>query len=76
MNVAIQEILNTALQLPDKDRADLAASLIDSLDPSLDAAAKTAWAEEVERRLGELDSGTVRPIPWEQARPIIAGRAV
>ena len=76
MNVAIQDILNTALRLPDKDRADLAASLIESLDRSFDSDAQTAWAEEVGRRLAELDDGTVRPVPWEEARPTIVGRAV
>jgi putative addiction module component (TIGR02574 family) len=74
MNVAAQEILNTALQLPDKDRADLAVSLIESLDQPFDADAQTAWAEEIRRRVAELDNGTVRPLPWEEARRIIAGR--
>lgn len=76
MNTAIQEILNTALRLPDSDRADLAASLIESLDRSFDSDAQTAWAEEVRRRLAELDGGTIRPVPWDEARQVIAGRAV
>lgn len=74
MNVAIQEILNTVLQLPDSDRADLAASLLESLDQPFDSDAQAAWAEEIGRRLAELDGGTVRPVPWEEARQVIAGR--
>ncbi len=74
MNVAIQDILNTVLQLPDSDRADLAASLLESLDRPFDADAQTAWAEEVGRRLAELDGGTVKPLPWDEARQVIAGR--
>jgi putative addiction module component (TIGR02574 family) len=73
MNAAVQEVFNTALQLPDGDRADLAASLIESLDRSLDPDSQTAWAEEVGRRLAELDGGTVRPVPWDDARQIVAG---
>ena len=76
MNAAIQEILDTVLRLPDRDRADLAASLIESLDRPFDSDAQTAWAEEVCRRLAELDSGTVRPVPWDEARQVIAGRVV
>jgi putative addiction module component (TIGR02574 family) len=74
MNAVVQEVLNTALRLPDRDRADLAASLIESLDRPFDSDAQTAWAEEIGRRLAELDSGTVKPIPWDEARQVIAGR--
>ncbi len=74
MNAAVQEVLNTALQLPERDRADLAASLIESLDQPFDSDSQTAWAEEVGRRVAELDAGTVRPVPWEEARQAIAGR--
>ena len=74
MSTAIQEILNTALRLPDKDRAELAASLIESLDQPFDSDAQTAWAEEIGRRLAEVDRGAVKPIPWDEARQIIAGR--
>jgi putative addiction module component (TIGR02574 family) len=74
MNVAAQEILNTALQLPDKDRADLAASLIASLDRPFDSDSQAAWAEEIRRRLVELDSGAVKTLSWGEAREIIAGR--
>ena len=74
MNAAVQEVLNTALQLPERDRADLAASLIESLDQPFDSDAQTVWAEEVHRRLAELDSGKVKPVPWDEARQAIAGR--
>jgi putative addiction module component (TIGR02574 family) len=73
MNAAIQELLNTALRLPERDRADLAASLIESLDPSFDSDAQAAWADEVRRRLADHDNGAVVPVPWEEARQIIAG---
>jgi putative addiction module component (TIGR02574 family) len=75
MNAAIQEILHTALQLPDRDRADLAVSLIESLDCSSDPDAQAAWAEEISRRLVELDSGTIKAVPWNEARQVIAGHA-
>ena len=73
MNTAIQELLDTALRLPENDRADLAASLIESLDQPFDPDAQTAWAEEVRRRLADLDSGVVKAIPWDEARQAIVG---
>lgn len=63
------KLLEDALSLPESDRADLAAQLIDSLDPGSDPDAEAAWAEEIKRRIDEIDSGTVKPIPWDEARP-------
>ena len=74
MSDDVQELLQTALRLPDNERADLAASLIESLDQPFDADARDLWAEEIRRRIGELDAGTVKAIPWDEARGIIAGR--
>jgi putative addiction module component (TIGR02574 family) len=28
-----------------------------------------AWRVEIERRMAELDSGTVQTIPWKELRP-------
>jgi putative addiction module component (TIGR02574 family) len=73
MNANAQQLLQTALQLPDNARADLAASLIESLDKSFDANAQTAWAEEIGRRVAEIDAGMVKLVPWDEARQAIAG---
>jgi putative addiction module component (TIGR02574 family) len=73
MNAKLRELFDFALQLPDQDRADLAASLLESLDQPFDADAPEAWAEEISRRLADLDNGSVRPIPWDEARQDIAG---
>jgi putative addiction module component (TIGR02574 family) len=59
------ELLNHALTLSDKERAKLASSLIDSLDPTVDADAELAWQEEIARRLEEVESGRMKPISWE-----------
>jgi hypothetical protein len=29
------------------------------------------WAEEVRRRIAELESGEVKPVPWDEARRAI-----
>lgn len=75
MSPSAIEILTSALKLPDSDRAALAAQLIESLDQSRDAGAEKAWEAEIARRLVELDSGKVKPVPWAQARAMILGTA-
>jgi len=42
-----RELLKKALALPDKERADLAGSLIASLDATVDENAEAAWQEEL-----------------------------
>jgi putative addiction module component (TIGR02574 family) len=63
-----RELLKKALALPDKDRADLAGSLIDSLDDTVDENAEAAWQEEIVRRLEEVRSGKVKTTSWEDVR--------
>ena len=67
------DLLKEALKLPPEARAALAGSLLDSLDQEVDEDAEAAWQVEIERRLRELNSGTVKPIPWSQARLRISG---
>lgn len=62
------ELLKHALTLPDKERAELASSLIDSLDPTVDADAEMAWQEEIARRLEEVESGRVKTASWDEVR--------
>jgi putative addiction module component (TIGR02574 family) len=75
MNADAREILNTALLLPDKDRANLAASLMESLDRPFNSDAQSAWADEIRRRLEDFDRGVVHAVPWDEARRIIAGQS-
>ncbi len=63
-----QELLKKALALPDKERADLAGTLIESLDDSVDDDAEAAWQEEIVRRLEEVRSGRVKTVPWNEVR--------
>jgi putative addiction module component (TIGR02574 family) len=58
--------------MPASARLDLAAALIESADD--DGAADNvdaAWASESRRRLAEVRSGLVRPVPWEDAEKAI-----
>lgn len=72
MTKDVSELLQKALALPAEARAALAGSLLDSLDDSVDATAEEAWRQEIARRIEDLDSGKVKPIPWAEARRQIA----
>jgi hypothetical protein len=37
-------------------------------DDIVDASAGQEWNDEIARRIQELDSGKVKPIPWAEAR--------
>ena len=68
MSPRTQQVLREALQLPPKARADIAGTLLRSLDSGEDPNVEQAWAAEVERRVAEVDSGKVKLVPWERAR--------
>jgi putative addiction module component (TIGR02574 family) len=62
------DLLKKALSLPVSERADLAGSLIESLDNSQDESVAAAWDEEVARRMADIDSGAVKPVSLKEAR--------
>jgi putative addiction module component (TIGR02574 family) len=73
MNAATQQLLAQALALPEAERADLAAELIGSLDAQVDDDAQQQWTKEIERRIAELDAGTVTTVPWTEIRRRLMG---
>ncbi len=74
MTQQAQNLLRKALSLSEEERADLACSLMDSLDGSADPSAEAAWNEEIARRIAELDSGKAKTVPWEEVRHRISSR--
>ena len=68
MSSKAQKVLQEALTLPPAERADVAATLLDSLDEQEDEGVEQAWAQEIERRIREVESGAVKMIPWSEAR--------
>ncbi|MBB3208735.1 MULTISPECIES: addiction module protein [Pirellulaceae] len=65
MDTQSQQLLATALGMPESDRATLAASLLRSLDPADDPQADAAWAAEIQRRIESIDNGTAELRPWD-----------
>jgi len=61
-------LLQKALALPEHERAELAGSLVASLDATVDQDVDAAWQQEVARRFHEVQSGEVEPISWEEVQ--------
>jgi putative addiction module component (TIGR02574 family) len=64
----LKELLRDAAELPESDRAMLAGAMIESLDPKPTPEVKAAWSREIERRVREIDDGTVELIDWDDVR--------
>ena len=68
MTEEAHELLQKALALPENERAELAGSLIASLDATVDQDVDAAWQQEVVRRLHEIQSGKVETVSWEDVQ--------
>jgi putative addiction module component (TIGR02574 family) len=60
-----EELIQEAISLPVELRARLVDELLRSLNPS-QVEIDELWAAEAERRVSEIESGKVKPIPGEQ----------
>ena len=69
-----EDILSLALSLSPEDKAMLAGRLLQSLDGPNQKRIDDAWAEEVERRIREIDEGEVETIDGELVMPELRSR--
>jgi putative addiction module component (TIGR02574 family) len=58
-----EEIISAALALPPGTRAMLAEHLLDSLNGEEQKRIDALWADEIERRIKDVDDGKVIPTP-------------
>jgi hypothetical protein len=63
-----KRLIREVMKLPAVARAALAGSLLESLDPHIDEDAEAAWGREIAKRVREVDSRSVRLIPWTTVR--------
>ncbi len=75
MGRKVQDLFREATSLPEKERAELAGRLLESLEPPTDPEVEAAWSEEIERRVRQIDSGRVKTIPWEKVRAELLERS-
>jgi len=68
MSPTAEKLLKQVLTLDENDRASVAGVLIESLHGPAEPDAEEAWDVEIRRRVGELESGTVKTVPWQEVR--------
>ncbi len=64
--MSLKQIQNEALQLSEKERAELARKLLISLELPTEKELEQDWLAEANRRAQDLDNGMVRPISAEE----------
>ncbi len=65
MDARFEDIVASAMKLPEWDRVRLAQKFIASVDRDIAPNVKAPWLGEAERRLEELRSGKTKGIPAE-----------
>jgi putative addiction module component (TIGR02574 family) len=68
MSQVTEALYQIAMTLPETERVSLADRILDSVSPEEGVQLHPAWKEEIRRRLAQIDSGEVTPIPWEEVK--------
>ena len=74
MGRKLNELFREASELTERERAELAGLLLESLEGEPDENVEAAWAEEIERRVRQIESGDLETVPWEQVRAELYAR--
>ena len=71
MPTALDQVEAQALALNDKERADLAERLVESLARPVSRAAEEAWLAMARQRRDEIRSGAITGIPGEEGSAMV-----
>ena len=63
-----EQLIREVLELPERERAEVAARLLESLDLDKEDDVDAAWAAEIARRCADLDAGRTATLDWEDVR--------
>ena len=66
MSDTLAKLKEKAVRLPETERAELALTLIESLEPADKGDVEAAWLVEIERRCREIERGEVKLIPADK----------
>jgi putative addiction module component (TIGR02574 family) len=69
-----ETLLQQALTLDERERAEVAGALLESLEPEAEADVEAAWRQEVAARIADQDSGGLKTTPWEEVRDELLAR--
>ena len=75
----VSKLLQQALSLSVEEQEALANSLFSNLDREMnegpaEEGVEEAWAEEIKRRIDDIQSGRTQMIPYEEVRRRLAAR--
>lgn len=71
MTAETREVIEAAMKLPRDQRELVIAVLSSALEDDAEVSSEdvqAAWLEETRRRLAEVRSGAVVPVPWAEAK--------
>lgn len=68
MSPATEELLTTALALPESERLELAAALLAASEPPPPEPTGDAWVAELQRRSAQIDAGEAVLTPWPEVK--------
>lgn len=74
MTPSTAQILTSALALPEDQRLELAAALLDASEPPAPEPAGDAWLAELQRRSAEIDAGTAPLSTWREVKARVRSR--
>jgi putative addiction module component (TIGR02574 family) len=74
MSVVMQNVLQSALALPETERVELVDALIASLPRDEQVALDDEFLAELERRCDEVDAGAAKTFSWEEVKARVHGR--
>ena len=72
MTLSVAELFDAALTLSEPERAELVDLLVATVRASSNL--HPAWGAELRRRVAEVESGQVQPIPWDEVRREVRAR--
>jgi len=64
----LKQKFREAFELPEDERFELAELLLETLPAEMSAEVEAAWAQEIARRVRQIDDGSVETIPWEEVK--------
>ena len=68
MNSTTEDVIESALALPDADRVQVVETLLASLQPHDRPPFDESWRAVIQRRSQELKLGQVAPVDWAEVR--------
>lgn len=73
-STAMKQLKQQVLGLPEQERAELMHDVIASLDGAGDDGVEEAWAEDITRRVREIETGAVQTVDAAEVMRRIAAK--